>query len=101
MWQDNLASQVFCLDGPTFVIVHVHSHDMSDQLGQWRTVQASQRKGTSNDSILVSLGQVSTRDYDFPKEHRRVWTVLARLCLSSLLIACFHPRRSHHVDVVV
>jgi hypothetical protein len=101
VWQDNLASQVLRLDSPALIIVHIHGYNMRDQLGQGRTVQASQCQSSSNDGILVSLGQVGTRDYDFSKEHRRVWTMLARLCLSSLLITCLDPRRSHDVDVVV
>jgi hypothetical protein len=101
MWQDNLARQVLCLNGSTLVIVYIHSNNVRDQLGQGRTVQASQRQSSSNDGILVSLRQVGTRDYDFSKEHRRVWTVLTRLCLSPLLITCLDPRRSHDVDIIV
>lgn len=86
MRQDHFASQVLGLDGPTLVVVCIHCHNMGNQLCQGGAVQASQSQSASNDSILVSLWQVGTRYYDFSKEHRRVWTVLARLCLSSLLV---------------
>lgn len=100
MRQDHLASQILCLNSPTLVIVRIHGHNMRNQFRQWSTIQASQGQSSSNDSILVSLWQVSTRHYDFPKEHRRVWTMLARLCLSSLLVTCFYPGWSHDVDIV-
>jgi hypothetical protein len=101
VWQDDFAGQVFRLNSPTLIIVHIHSHDMRDQLSQGCTVQASQCQGTSNDGVLISFRQVGTRDYDFPKEHRRVGTVLARLCLSSLLITSLYPGGSYDVDVVI
>lgn len=80
--------------------MRIHGHNMRDQFGQGSAVQASQGQSSSNDGILVSLWQIRTRDYDFSKEHRRVWTMLARLCLSSLLVTRLYPGRSHDVNVV-
>lgn len=98
--QDHLAGQILRLNSPTFVIVRIHGHNMRDQFCQRSTVQASQGQSSSDDGILVSLWQVRTRDYDFSKEHRRVWTVLAWLCLSSLLVTRFYPGWSYDVNVV-
>ena len=91
VWKNDLACQLLCLDSAALVIVHIHRHNMRNQLGQWRTVQASQSQCAGDNCILVSFRQVSARDYDFSKEHRRVWAVLARLCLSPLLMTRNDP----------
>ena len=100
VWKNDLACQLLCLDSAALVVVHIHRHNMRNQLGQWRTVQASQSQCAGDNCILVSFRQVSARDYDFSKEHRRVWAVLAWLCLSSLLMTRDNPRWSHDVNVV-
>lgn len=81
------------------VDVGVQGDQMGNQLRQRIAVQSTHGQYTRNNGILVSLRQLGAGQDDLAEKHGRVWTVLSRLGLPSLLAARGDPRRPDDLHV--